>query len=167
MLFKRENRDEFERIIADLLDDPDVQKMKDLPQHTKTCNCFDHSVYVAYLSFLFCRRFGLNHVSAARAGLLHDFSLCNWDEEDAGLERLWNHPKLALKNAEERYELTPMEKDIIVKHMWPLTPELPRHKEAFVVSMADKIAATLEFCRLYRVFGVKRKLTTVMDTAGI
>lgn len=158
-MWKAENRVEFEAIIRDLLEDPDVISMKDLPQHSKTANTLDHSLYVAYLSFLFCRRFNLDYVAAARGGLLHDFALRNWDTEDYGVKRLWHHPHFALQNAEERYALSDKEKDIIVKHMWPLTRPLPRHRESFVVSMADKLCAFMEMSRLYRLLRVKKKLT--------
>lgn len=156
---KFKNKDDFNEIVKDLLADPDVQSMRELPQHSKTCNCLDHSIYVAYLSFLICRRLGLDYKAAARAGLLHDFALRNWDEEDEfGIRRLWVHPKLALENAAERYELSAREQDIIVKHMWPLTPVPPRHWESFFVGVADKLCALMEMSRLYKAFRVKKHL---------
>ncbi|MDL2324352.1 HD family phosphohydrolase [Ruminococcaceae bacterium OttesenSCG-928-A16] len=157
-MWKPENRLEFEEIIEDLLADPAVQSMRDLPQHSKSCNCFEHSLYVSYLTFLACRRLKLDYVGATRAALLHDFALRNWDHDDMGLKRLWKHPHLALENAEQRYLLTDMQKDIIVKHMWPLTRPLPRHKESFVVSMADKLCALMEMSHLYRLLKVRKKL---------
>lgn len=164
-MWKTQNRLYFEEIIQDLLEDPDVQKMRMLPQHSKGGNCLDHSLYVSYLSFLICRRLGLNYVSAARAGLLHDFSLRNWDEDEMGVKRLWKHPHLALENASARYDLSDLEKDIIVKHMWPLTRPLPRHRESFVVSVADKMCAVMEMCRLYRVLRVRKYLLAVTAPA--
>lgn len=159
-MWNPDNRVQFDEIVADLMEDPDVQSMKYLPQHSKTVNCLDHSVYVAYLSFLLCRRLGLNYTAAARGGLLHDFYLCSWEEADKSTRRrrLWLHPHKALENAETRYELSKLEKDIIVKHMWPLTRPLPRHKESFVVSLADKICAVMEMCRLYSAFKVQKHL---------
>ena len=38
-----------------------------------------------------------------------------------------------LREAEARFDLTDKEKDIIVKHMWPLSPWMPRYKESFTV----------------------------------
>lgn len=160
-MWKSKNREQFAEIIEDLLQDPDVLLMKELPQHSKHASTFDHSVYVAYLSFLICRRLKLDYVAAARGGMLHDFALRNWDTEDYGVRRLWHHPHMALENAKERYELSPKEEDIIVKHMWPLTRPLPRHKESFVVSMADKMCALMEMSRLYRLMKVKKHLVPV------
>lgn len=158
-MWNNDNRTQFEAIVGDLLRDEDVQSMKDLPQHNKWCSCYDHSLYVAYLSFLVCRRLRLDYVAAARGGMLHDFALRNWDTDDTGVRRLWLHPLMALQNAESRYDLTNKEKDIIVKHMWPLTRPLPRHRESFVVSMADKFCALLEFSHLYRLLRVRRHLS--------
>ena len=49
----------------------------------------------------------------------------------------------ALREAEARFDLTDKEKDIIVKHMWPLSPWMPRYKESFTVSMMDKYCAMM------------------------
>lgn len=154
-LWKLENRDEYESIVNDILCDPAVQELKTISQHSKTCNRLDHCLYVSYLSFLFCRRFGLNYVAAARAGLLHDFF---FEDKEDGVRRIWQHPHSALANAATRHSLSALERDIIVKHMWPLTRPLPRYRESFVVTVADKICAALEMCRLYRLFRVHKHL---------
>ena len=52
----------------------------------------------------------------------------------------------------------PKEKEIIRKHMWPLTAPLPYYKESYMVSLADKICATLEMAHLYGLLGVRRNL---------
>ncbi len=149
-MWKPENREQFIELVKDIIEDEDVLSMENLPRHSKRSNCLTHSLSVAYLSFLVCKKLGLDYKAAARAGLLHDFALGEWEEENQGISRLWQHPRQALKNAEERYELTHKEKDIIVKHMWPLTPTMPKHSESFVVSMADKACAIVEMCRLYK-----------------
>ncbi|MDL2219625.1 HD family phosphohydrolase [Ruminococcaceae bacterium OttesenSCG-928-O06] len=154
-MWKPENRAEFGEIVADILRDPEVLALADVSQHSDYCSRLDHSIYVSYISFLACRRLGLDHVAAARAGLLHDF---HFADESASVKRLWRHPHDALENAEKNHELSDLERDIIVKHMWPLTRPLPRHKETFVVSLADKFCAMAEFSWLYRLFKVKKKL---------
>ena len=156
-MWKPENYEEFIAIVDDLLKDPQVLALRDMDQHNKHSNRLDHSIYVAYLSFLFCRRAGLDYVAAARGGLLHDFHFDDKDTE--GVTRLWRHPHKALANAKQRHQLNEVEEDIIVKHMWPLTRPLPRHRETFVVSMADKLCAVMEFSLLYRAFRVKLHLT--------
>lgn len=149
-MWNSDNCAQFSEIVEDLMQDGDVRSMADLPRHGKLSNCLDHSLSVAYFSFLVCRKLGLDYKAAARAGVLHDFALGDWEEENTNISRLWKHPLQALKNAEERYELSDKEKDIIVKHMWPMSPGMFRHPESFVVSMADKACALMEMCRLYK-----------------
>ncbi len=43
-----------------------------------------------------------------------------------------------------------MEKDIIKKHMWPMTAVPPKYKESFIVTCVDKYCATIEFFKYLR-----------------
>ena len=136
--------------IEDIIDHPSIRTMNNFTRHASSVTCLEHSLLVAYMSFCICRFFGCDAASAARGGLLHDLFLYDSrsKKSHAGLHG-FVHPKIALKNAEQVCPLTPKEKDIIIKHMWPLTVRLPRYKESFIVSTADKICATIEFCRVY------------------
>ena len=49
-----------------------------------------------------------------------------------------------------RYSLNNIEKDIIEKHMWPLTLRLPKYKESYVVLMVDKYCALFETWNLIK-----------------
>ncbi len=158
-MWKPENLDCFNEIVYDMMNDEDVLSMQQLPRHGKESNCLDHSLAVAYLSFLVCKKLKWDYKAAARAGLLHDFALGEWERENKSINRLWNHPHQALKNAQERYDISEKEEDIIVKHMWPLTMSLPRYKESFVVSLADKYCATMEMFRLHNPQKVKEKMS--------
>ena len=51
------------------------------------------------------------------------------------------HPRLALKNASKITELSSREEDAILKHMWPLYRGIPKYKESYAVTLADKYAA--------------------------
>ena len=42
------------------------------------------------------------------------------------------------------FELNEIEQDIILKHMWPLTVKLPKYKESYIITLADKYATYLE-----------------------
>ena len=97
--------------------------------------------------------------AAARGGLLHDLYLCNWSQTNIGpWKRLLIHPQIALRNA-EIHGLSDLEKDIISKHMWPLTlRKVPRHRESVVVNLADKICACTEMLRLYSKIGAAAAL---------
>ena len=55
------------------------------------------------------------------------------------------HPKIALDNSMKYFVLNEVEKDIIVKHMWPLTLIPPKYQESFVVTFTDKYVSSKEF----------------------
>lgn len=55
-----------------------------------------------------------------------------------------HHPVLAAENAREVFDVSLLEHDIIVKHMWPMTFKLPKYKESYVIVFVDKYCALLE-----------------------
>ncbi len=141
----------FRHCAAELLGSAEVQKMSTFIQHANI-SCLEHSISVAYYSYLLCRRFHLHADcrSIIRGALLHDFFLYDW-HVGSGRKGLhgFTHPKIALENAEEHFPLNDMERDIIVKHMWPLTVVPPKYKESLVVSLSDKFCSVIETLRLY------------------
>lgn len=136
--------DEFLSIIQDIINNETVQKMKDFRQHCNT-SCFDHCLSVSYNSYLICKRLNLDYVSAARAGMLHDLFLYDWRYRENGRKGLhaFTHPRTALENSIKLFDLNKKEKDIILKHMWPITLIPPRYIEGFLLSIVDK------YCTLY------------------
>lgn len=80
-----------------------------------------------------------------RGALLHDYFLYDWHEKSDD-HRLhgFTHPARALKNAEEIFDLSVVEKDIIKRHMFPLTPVPPAYRESYLVCLADKICSSYE-----------------------
>lgn len=127
--------------VADLLAKPEVQRLAEHPQHHYS-NRLEHSISVSYQSYLIGKRLHLNVRAIARAGLLHDLFYYDWRKTKFDLgNHAFIHPRIALRNAEKLTELSPMEKDIIVKHMWGATVGLPKYKESFVVSLVDDYAA--------------------------
>ncbi len=147
------SEEEYEDCIKDLIVHKDVGSMRDFMQHGDT-NTLEHCLNVSYYSYCMCKNFGLDYKAAARGGLLHDFFLYDWHvgKDYKGLHGL-KHPKIALMNAEARFELNDKERDIIKKHMWPVTIKLPRFKESFVVMLMDK------YCALEEVAARAQKLT--------
>lgn len=135
----------------ELLESKDVQRMSTFIQHANI-SCLEHSISVAYYSFWMCQRFHLHadYRSIIRGALLHDFFLYDWHVGNGqkGLHG-FTHPKTALENAEEHFPLNDMERDIIVKHMWPLTLVPPKYKESLIVSLSDKFCSVIETLRLY------------------
>ena len=76
--------------------------------------------------------------------LLHDYFLYDWHDGKGRHLHGFTHPKCAFRNAEKDYTLSPRVKNIIVRHMFPLTPIPPACKEAWIVCIADKICAIEE-----------------------
>ena len=135
----------------ELLKSEDVQLMGTFIQHANI-SCLEHSISVAYYSYCLCRKLNLNVDcrSIIRGALLHDFFLYDWHvtKNPRGLHG-FKHPLTALENAEEHFALNDREKDIIVKHMWPLTLTPPRYKEALIVSLSAKFCSIIETLRIY------------------
>lgn len=140
------NDDEYIALVKDILDNKSFLSMQNYIQHGNT-SCLSHSINVSYLSYKWCKKMGLNAKSAARAGLLHDLFLYDWHlrpREKGELLHGFEHPKKALENAQREFELTKMERNIILRHMWPLTLTPPAYKEAYAVVYYDKYCSLLE-----------------------
>ncbi len=155
---------EFNAAIADLLDSPLVQSMNQLEQHSKNATLLDHLVYTSYISYILCKRLGLNEIAAARGALLHDFRT---KDIKSFIYSIFTHSELAMKEANTHFNLTELEQDIIKKHMWPATPFLfPKYKESFLVCMVDKYCATMELLGLYKKTKTTRKLYSLVQATG-
>lgn len=108
-----------------------------------------HTIRVAQCSVQICNRLKLpcDRRAMIRGALLHDFFLYDWhDKEHVKISHLHGiyHPGIALQNAEAEFELSDIERDIIKKHMWPLTIVPPVCREAWVVTIADKYCSLME-----------------------
>ncbi|MDE6108520.1 MAG: HD domain-containing protein [Oscillospiraceae bacterium] len=145
--------------VADLIHTPQVQSMRQLPHHPGV-SCYEHSVFVSYVAYRLARRWGLDARSCARCGLLHDLYLYRWNDQSAhpGLQ-CFDHPEFALRNAEALTTLTDKERNAILAHMWPLALHLPRSREAWTISLADKLCATVETVQLWKKLKLREVLT--------
>lgn len=135
---------EYKEVVIDLVNTPVVRSMEKFIQHGDI-SCLSHCINVSYYSYIICKFLGLDYMAAARGGLLHDFFLYDWhiSKPQNGMHG-FTHPGTALKNSNKYFILNDIENDIIEKHMWPLTLELPKYKEAFIVSFVDKYCAFME-----------------------
>ncbi|MDI3478353.1 MAG: uncharacterized protein PWQ59_1878 [Thermoanaerobacterium sp.] len=135
---------EYKRYIEDLLRNENVKMMNRYRHHYFT-TCLDHCLNVSFYSYMICRYVGLDYVSAARGGLLHDLFLYDWRTTKlSGGKHAFRHPDIALENAVKVFDLNEIEKDIISKHMWPLTIKPPKYNESFIVCFVDKYCASVE-----------------------
>lgn len=143
------NNEEFHEIIRELMANASVQEMSNYRQHYTT-SCLDHCIHVAYYNYVICKKFGLDYISATRAGLLHDLFLYDWRKKNPEHKHLhaFHHPRIALNNSKKYFNINKKEEDIILKHMWPLTIILPKYKESYIITLVDKyctLAETIEY----------------------
>ena len=132
-------------LILDLLLEEKVQRMKQYRQHYNI-SCFQHCLFVSYNTYLICKKYKLDYISAARAGLLHDLYLYDWRKRENGRKghHAFTHPNTAIEEASSFINLNDKEIDIIKKHMWPVTIAFPRYKETFILTVIDKYFAIAE-----------------------
>lgn len=141
---------EYIELVKDLIECEEVQNLQAITQHHFSTR-LEHSISVSYTSYRIAKKLNLNCRAIARAGLLHDFFQ---EDREAfavnyeGQSHASYHPHVALENARELTELSELECDIIVKHMWLASPAcihtLPKFKESYIVTMVDKYCATKE-----------------------
>lgn len=132
--------------IKDLLALHEVQELKNYRHHILT-NRFQHSLNVSYYHYQLCRLFHLDARSAARAGLLHDlyfYDTKQYNKSGSELRHSHYHPLAALDNARSLLSINAREQDMIVKHMWPLTPQRPKYAETYLLTFVDKYCAVIE-----------------------
>lgn len=147
----KELYDEFYFSIQDILHHPVVLEMKRYYQHCRT-SCYQHCLSVAYYNFCICKFLNLDAVSAARGGMLHDLFLYDWrDHSKKTGDRFhaMTHPWTAYRNAKKYFDINPIEKEVITKHMWPVTFFPPRYAETYVICFTDKYCGTLEIADYY------------------
>lgn len=141
--------------VYDILENEEFQKMANIVHHEG--NRLDHSIRVSYYSYKTAKFLKLDTEKVARAALLHDFFL----EENQGATpkekavTMLKHPEYALANSKKYFELSPLEEDIILTHMFPIGPRVPKYIESWMVDLIDDIASIYEKSTV-----VRRQLST-------
>ncbi len=140
--------------IKDIVESDEMIKLKDITHHVSTTR-FQHCLNVSYYNYIICKKLRLDAVSAARAGLLHDLFYYNRKEYNKNKGMLLNskktlshsafHSLVALENASKLIDMNECERDIIEKHMWPVTKKFPKYRESYIIVLVDKYCAILEF----------------------
>lgn len=144
----------------DILESRNFRKTKKFIQHgNMTVNA--HCINVAKYSLAISEKLHIpvDKRKLIRGALLHDYFLYDWhDDEHNKFYRLHGlkHPKIALRNASAEYHLSEQEKDIIKKHMWPLTIVPPMCREAWVVTCADKWCSLMETLKIHKGHGAQK-----------
>ena len=141
-------RKRFDELSAPTLKSGRLYQLASFTQHGTT-STLDHVIAVAYSSLAFAMNAGIkvDERALVRGALLHDYYLYDWHDHAAAPDN-WHgftHPRHALNNACEDFpDLTPVEEDIILHHMFPLVPIPPHTKEAWIVTTCDKACSTAE-----------------------
>jgi len=134
--------EEYNTIIEDILKNKEFKKISNCKHHKTTR--LEHSKRVSMTAYKICKKLNLDYVSAARGGLLHDFFLNDYANEN-GYKLIKNHPKIALRNSRKHFKLNKKEENIIVSHMFPLNLKIiPKYKESYIVSFIDKVIGVYE-----------------------
>ena len=120
----------------------------------------EHSLRVARTAVTISRglKLKVSERDLVRGALLHDYFGYDWHNKKVGISDIlhfyrmhgFTHPTTALKNAERDFKLTNRQRDIIQKHMWPLTIKPPACREAWIVTFADKVCSLSETLHLNR-----------------
>ena len=141
-----------EDILRRVQADRRVQNMRNFIQHGQV-STYDHCERVARLSYRIDRRLNLGGDPQVllQGAMLHDFYLYDWHHKDNGTHRLhgFTHAARACRNAQTYLGIDHRTAKVIYCHMWPLNPtRIPTSREAWVVCIADKLAALQEtVCR--------------------
>ena len=140
------NKEKLEEIIAFLSENTRFDETKNFIQHGNT-SVYTHVISVAKKSIEIAEKYNLDvdMDSMIRGALLHDYFLYDWHD---GKRERWihgfTHPMKAYKNAKSEINLNGLERDIIIKHMFPLTIIPPRYLESWIVTYSDKYVSAVE-----------------------
>ena len=134
----------YNTLIEDILKHKEFLKLENIEHHGTSR--LKHSKRVSYYSYRICKSMHIDYISAARAGLLHDFFISPIEQtKKEKIKSVFTHPKKALKTANTYFELNDLEQNIIMSHMFPIYIALPQYLESWIVSIVDKIVGIYEF----------------------
>ena len=125
---------EYHELVKNILCNREFLKLSLYTHHQWTTRLM-HSINVSYLSCFIARKLGC---------------FCPYDfkaETPTGEHQAFYHPKAAADNSAAHFDVTDRELDAILSHMFPLGP-LPRNREAWIISFADKACAIAESCHI-------------------
>ena len=144
--------DEFYEINRDILENKHFNELKNYRHHGITR--YEHSCKVAYYTYRITRKTNKNYKEITRAALLHDF-FTDEVKKVWVLKKCTNHPKIALENSKKYFELSELQEDIILSHMFPIGLRMPRYKESWLVDLIDDFSAIVE-----KTFSLRKELST-------
>ena len=147
-LRKAKDRASIERLVGDIMADSRVKRMDTFRQHGRV-STYEHCERVTECSYRLNRRLhlGADEKALLTGAMLHDFYLYDWHRTNGYVHR-WHgfrHAEWARRNAVRYFDVGQPVQDIIRTHMWPLNLiSIPRSREAWIVTLADKYCAAVE-----------------------
>lgn len=136
---------EFVILTYNILKVGELTELKDVPHHRRTSRLM-HSLHVSFYCYLTCKKRGWDYKSATRGALLHDFFRIDkgYFKRRVKIFLGLYHPRMAMNKALQFFDLNEIEKECILRHMFPLTLIPAKHKEAWTVILWDKVWGTKE-----------------------
>lgn len=128
----------FENYTHDLLQRPEVRRLKRRKSHHFTEDRLAHSIATAKLAYRAARVLRADARVAARAGLLHDWFFEDRHEHRNRFGANVKHGAIAAANARGIGEPSAVT-EAIATHMWGYVSGAPRSREAWIVWMADNV----------------------------
>lgn len=127
-----------------------IFQQSDAFPHHGDVSCMAHALFVAYTIYRICNFLNWASHQVVRGALLHDLYLYDWHighPDATGRIKLHGirHPKIALQNVKAVFDVDDELSNMILSHMWPLTPlAIPRYKSALLLCAVDKYCAVVE-----------------------
>ena len=148
LLVSEEIDPRFLEIVEPILKNKEFLKLGGYLQHRKTSR-LEHSINVSYIAWKMAKNMDCDEKLAAVAGMLHDFCVYDFKDQlpEGEMHQAFYHPKAAAWTSEEQFGIDERVRSIILTHMFPLGP-MPKCREAWVVTCADKLCASLELVRI-------------------
>ena len=153
-MVKYNNDEEYLFIINNIMHNEEFKKIENIKHHNTTR--LNHSIKVSYYSYKIAKSLKLDYKDVARGGLLHDFytdEICECNKVKDKIKLFsTQHPKDAVNNSLNYFNLSEKEINIIETHMFPVDYRVPKYAESWIVSLVDKV---LSFGEVSKRFGHK------------
>lgn len=111
--------------------------------HHGEITVLDHSLHVAFTALELSEKcYNIDEESLVKICLLHDYFEHN--ENISKTERIKKglfHPFESSQKSMDDFNVNEKERNAIIAHMFPITVEIPNSKEAWILTLADKIVA--------------------------
>ena len=156
---------EFLDIVSPIINNEEFLQRKNYAHHENE-SVYDHSMKVAFSSYLCAKKLKLDYKSVAIGGLLHDFYYEDWQNKHVHKKFFqmhgFVHARQALENSKKVFPELMNKKieNIILRHMFPLNITPPKYKESWIVSIMDKKCSMyiLKYPKSYlKYIGVRRR----------